>query len=50
MEIITGRYSLIMILNINSKHAIDFLKNKKVDFIDWSPNSPDLNPIEMFGV
>ena len=29
-----------------SKLAIDFLKNKKVDFIDWSPYSPDFNPIE----
>ena len=22
------------------------MKNKKVDFIDWPPYSPDLNPIE----
>ena len=29
-----------------SKLAIDFLKNKKVDFIDWPPYSPGLNPTE----
>ena len=29
-----------------SKLAIDFLKNKKIDYIDWPPYSPDLNPIE----
>ena len=29
-----------------SKLAIDFFKNKKIDFIDWPPYSPDLNPIE----
>ena len=29
-----------------SKLAIIFLKNKKVDFIDWPPYSTDLNPIE----
>ena len=29
-----------------SKLVINFLKNKKVDFIDWPPYSHNLNPIE----
>ena len=35
-----------MILIINQKLVIDFFRNKKDDFIEWSPYSPDLNSIE----
>ena len=35
-----------MLLYISQKKTLEFLKENKITFLDWPPQSPDLNPIE----
>ena len=32
-----------------SKMTLEYLKDKKVNVLEWSPYSPDLSPIKTFG-
>ena len=39
-------FRLIMIRNHRSLKALEFYKENNIKIIDWTSNSPDLNPIE----